>query len=234
MNWYLRELVGCSHSKDGGRNYAFLGADPSKRRIYIPLAPAAPAPGVERWYEELKKLKYEVEHSNDRLKTRFLCMLDAMENRRDDRVILWRMIAPDDKVHSPLGVTKKPWGKGGVDSQWLYDHIKTLQDVAAQPLGDGWMNQERFVLSFHKYLFETPAKPTLAGLREAHDSIVETRGMLYRWADQGLAGSSSMPVAYRAIKEFVHLGERSPGSVVRCLVTIDADPWVPWWQRKSE
>src|SRR5260370_34481443 len=82
VNWYLRELVGCSHSKDGGRNYAFLGADPSKRRIYIPLAPAAPAPVVERWYEELKKLKYEVEHSNDRLKTRFLCMLDAMENRR--------------------------------------------------------------------------------------------------------------------------------------------------------
>ena len=32
VNWYLRELVGCRHTKDG-RNYAFLGADPSKENL---------------------------------------------------------------------------------------------------------------------------------------------------------------------------------------------------------
>ena len=38
VNWYLRELVGCKVTNDG-RNYVFAGADPSKRKIYLPPAP---------------------------------------------------------------------------------------------------------------------------------------------------------------------------------------------------
>jgi hypothetical protein len=44
VNWHLRELVGCRHSKDG-RNYAFLGTDPKKRKIYLPVTPPAAGPG---------------------------------------------------------------------------------------------------------------------------------------------------------------------------------------------
>jgi hypothetical protein len=44
VNWYLRELVGCKNSKDGGRNYAFFGADPAKKKIYLPLLPPPPPP----------------------------------------------------------------------------------------------------------------------------------------------------------------------------------------------
>jgi hypothetical protein len=227
VNWYLRELVGCRHSKDG-RNYAFLGADKSKGKIYLPLAPPAPAPHVEPCYEKLKKLKYEVEHSNDPLKTRLLCMLDAMENRRDDRVIFWHDIAPDDNVVSPLGVIKaNPLEKRFIDAQWLYDHIKTWQDVDALPLSNG-ISSQSFVVSLHKFLCETMSPgtmpPLLIHLRGAHDSIVETHEMLYRWANVPLGGSSSMMVAYRAIQEFVRLGEGSQGSVLRCIVTTGAGP----------
>lgn len=220
VNWYLRELVGCRQSKDG-RNYAFAGADPTKRKIYLPIVAPPPVPHVDTWVDKLKKLKYEVEHSNDPQKMRFLCMLNAMENRRDDRVIFWTDIAPDDKVVSPLGVTKKQY-ISTVDSQWLYDNIKTWQDVARLPLGDG-TNSQQFVLSLHKFLFETAA-PSLETLRAASDAVATTHVMLERWADVGVGGSRSMPVAYRAIKDFVELGERSPGSVVSCIVTTGANP----------
>ena len=216
VNWYLRELVGCRHSKDG-RNYAFLGANSKRRKIYIPLVPPPPPPVPIPWPDKLKKLKYEVENSNDPQKQRFLCMLDAMENRRDDRVILWSDIAPDDAWVAPLGVERR-FGKGLIDSQWLFDHIKTWQDVAALPYGNGLPRSDTFVTSFHKFLFET-FSPSIDRLREANEDIVKTHVMLDRWANQSMGGSASMPASYRAIKEFVRLGERSQGSVVNCIVT---------------
>ena len=40
------------------------------------------------------------------------------------------------------------------------------------------------------------------------ENIVKTHVMLDRWANGSVGGSLLMPVAYRAIKEFVRLGER--------------------------
>lgn len=37
INWYLRELVGCKLTGPKGYNYSFRGADPAKRKIYIPM-----------------------------------------------------------------------------------------------------------------------------------------------------------------------------------------------------
>ena len=42
VNWYLRELVGRRHSRDGGRNYAFIGADPSCAKSIFPLCRRRP------------------------------------------------------------------------------------------------------------------------------------------------------------------------------------------------
>ena len=57
VNWYLRELVGCRHSRDGGRNYAFIGADPKLRKIYLPAVPPPPPPAPIPWPDKLKKLQ---------------------------------------------------------------------------------------------------------------------------------------------------------------------------------
>ena len=217
VNWYLRELVGCWHSRDG-RNYTFFQADPKKRKIYLPIAPPPPPPPAPiPWPEKLKKLKYEVEMSNDPQKERFLCMLKAMENRKDDRVIFWSDIAPDDKWVVPLGVEKR-FGTGLIDSQWLFEHIKTVKDVDTLPYGNGMPRSDTFVVSFHKFLFETAA-PSLNVLRDANAGIVKTHAMLDKWANVSMGGSSSMPVAYRAIKEFVRLEEKTQGSVFNCIVT---------------
>ena len=97
--------------------------------------------------------------------------------------------------------------------------------MAALPLGDGsGRDPRRFVLSLHKFLFET-ADGSLWALRAANASIVKTHVMLDRWANAGMAGSSSMPPAYRAIKEFVRLGEgSSAGTVVSCIMTTGSEP----------
>jgi hypothetical protein len=221
VNWYLRELVGCKHSKDGGRNFAFLGA--TKKKIYLPLLPAPPPPPKPvpiPWDEKLKKLKYEVEHSNDPQKARYLCMLEAMEKRKDDRVIFWGDVAPGDDTPAPFGVIKSK--RSLAEAQWLFENFKTWEDVANLPLGDG-TNPRQFVLSFHKYLFET-ADGSLETLRTANASIVRTHNMLDLWANQSMGGSSSMPTEYQAIKEFVKLGEGSAGSVVSCIVTTGSGP----------
>ena len=219
VNWYLRELVGCRHSIDGGRNYAFKGADPKLRKIYLPAVPPPPPPAPIPWPEKLKKLQYEVEHSNDPQKERFLCMLKAMENRRDDRVIFWSTIAPGPEWVAPLGVEGRGIGKALIDSQWLYNKIKTVRDVDTLPYGNGMPRSDTFVISFHKYLFETAA-PSIGILRAANAEIVKTHVMLDRWANQNMGGSSSMPTCYRAIKEFIRLQEKSDyPSVINCIVT---------------
>ena len=222
VNWYLRELVGCRHTKDK-YNYSFFGADKSKRKIYLPPAPLLPPQPVRiPWPEMLKKLKYEVEHSNDPNKSRFLCMLDAMENRRDDRVIIWDDIAPGKDTPAPYGVSISS-KRTLADAQWLAKTFKTWEDVAAiYPYGDG-TEPRRFVLSLHKVLFEA-GSGSLFELRQANAKIVETHVMLDKWANGSMGGSSSMPREYRAIKDFVQLGERSPGSVVSCIVTTGSEP----------
>lgn len=183
-----------------------------------------PQPGPVPWYEKLKKLKYEIEHVMmpfDPLKSRFLCMLEAMERRQDDRVIFWDDIAPGSATVAPLGVTRNP-SRSLADEQWLFDNFKTWQDVAAMyPYGNG-TDPRRFVLSLHKVLFE-PGDGSLSGLQWANAKIVETHVMLDRWANVCL-GWQFMPRPYRAIKEFVRLGEASDGSVVRCIVTTGSKP----------
>jgi hypothetical protein len=218
VNWYLQELVGCRHSKDGGRNYAFLGADPKRGKIYLPPVPPPPVPIP--WPDQLKKLRYEVEHSNDPQKERFLCMLNAMENKRDDRFIFWGDIAPGDEWVAPLGVERKnPLAKGFIDSQWLYEKIKTVQDVDNLPYGDGVPRGDTFVTQLHKYLFESPLAPSIDNLRAANAGMAKTHVMLERWATEPMGGSSSMPMTYRAIKKFIDLLEQSDGSVMKCIVT---------------
>jgi hypothetical protein len=213
VNWYLRELVGCRHSKDG-LNYAFFGADPKKRKIYLPVVPPPP-PAPVPCLDQLKKLKYEVEHSNDPQRDRFLCILDALVNNRDDRVILWPDVAPEDAVVRPLGVSSVV--KNLHDWQWLHDHIKTWQDLAAMPLGNGFPNLGTVVVSFKKYLCEG-FSPTIFYLRSASDMVANTHENLDRWSNVGMGGSLSMALHYQAIKEFVRLRENSPGSVASCFV----------------
>jgi hypothetical protein len=223
VNWYLRELVGCHHSKDG-RNFAFMGADPSKRKIYLPALPPPPPPPVPIPIppeDRLKKLRYEVEHSFDPQKPRFLCILDALINNGDDRTIFWSDVAPDDGVMPP-GVLKAM--KSIHDSHWLQDRVKSVQDIDRMPPGTG-MPDGSIVTSFRRYLLEG-FNPTIFHLRAGSDEIGRTHENLSRWANFPMGGSGGMPLRYKAMNDFVHRQEGIPGSVLSCVVTTGTK-WPP-------
>jgi hypothetical protein len=215
VNWYLHELVGCWYSKDGGRNYAFQGADRKKRMIYLPPTPIVTPAAILTWKDKLKRLKYEIEHTDDALRDRLLCILKALENGEDDRVIFWDDISPGPDTPTPLGV--RSGFRSLRDAQWLFDNFKTRADVAnLLPLGDG-SNPRRFVVSLSAYLFDAHNGAAWA-LRHANAAMADTHVMLERWSNFALGGSSSMPTEYRAIKEFVDDLEGDSGSVMSCVI----------------
>ena len=220
VNWYLRELVGCRHSKDG-RNFAFTGADPRKRKIYLPVLPPPPPPPIP-WQDHLKKLRYEVEHSFDPQRQRFLCILDALENNRDDRVIMWPDVAPDDTGVVPMGVEKVM--RSIHDPDWLFNRVRSVQDINNMPAGNG-MPADTIVTSFRKYLFEG-FSPTISFLRSGSDMMASTHENVDRWSNLSMGGSKAMPRAYQAIKDFVRQQESIPGSVFNCVITTGAK-WPP-------
>lgn len=221
VNWYLRELVGCRHTKDG-RNFAFIGADRSKGKIYLPVLPPPPPPPVPP-EDRLKKLKFEVEHSFDPQRSRFLCILDALLNNRDDRVIFWPDVAPDDTGVVPMGVEKTM--KSIHDPQLLFNQVKSVQDIDSMSAGNGMTVGDSIVTSFRKYLLEG-ANPTMFFLREGSDMIGRTHENLDRWANVSMGGSSGMPRPYQAMRDFVRKQESIPGSVFNCVITTGAK-WPP-------
>lgn len=217
INWYLRELVGCKHSKDGF-NYAFLGADSSKGRVYIPNLPP---PNVKKTFEEvLAELKMKVQATNDQRKNRMLCMIDKLEHRGDDRVIYWNQIAPDNNNAAPiLGVRRRDFtfSQSAVDPQWLFDHIKSVGDIDQQPTGNG-IEFGKFVTSLRKN-FTDPTDMDLDQFAWVHDQIVETHKALAQWNMWAQTGRNSFPREYRAIKNWVDQMEGNTDSVLSCVVT---------------
>ncbi len=221
VNYYLRELIGCVHSNDH-KNYSFMGADPKRAYIYIPLASAAPPPRKKTWQEVVIEIRLELDTSPNPRKPRLLCMLEKLEKGGDDRVIYWNHIAPNDQIVAPMWIERRGLGITPVDQQWLWDNIKTWQDVEKQPPGNG-MGFTKFVTSL-RLQFVDPITVNLFQLSDMHDRILKTRDMLEKWANVDVGGSSSMPTDYRAIKEWVRRVENNAASVTNCFITSGSTP----------
>lgn len=217
VNWYLRELVGCKQETPNGRNYVFRGADPRKRKIYIP-------PGyvtrVDATTEEqvVEHLKREAESSNDPRRPRFLCFLSKLQNGADDRVIFWDDVAPDPKIPAPAGVKRRSIGAPTVTTEWLFENIKSWEDVDRQPVRSMRVGFGKFVTSLRKALID-PDVATLIVFQSMHDAIIATHDNLEKWANWPGGGSSGMPRDYRAIKDWVRRQESDPKSVLNCVIT---------------
>jgi hypothetical protein len=221
VNWYLRELVGCKFSKDGGRNYMFQGADPAKATIYVPLVPQKIA-AKDEFKDVMERFKAAVEAMNHPRKTFLLCIIDKIMAGGDDRVILWTHIAPKQILgFANLKVRKRQLGDSSIDEQWLHDNIKTKNDVERQPFGAGFSGRFGFVTSMRKYVMEMFRywPDTLQG---TVNDIFETHNSLYTWgsldSDQG--GGEAMPQEYRAIRDWVMEKEGNPATVLSCVVSI--------------
>jgi len=221
VNWYLRELVGCKVSTDGGRNYSFRGADPAKGTIYLPLVQQKIEPKDE-FKDVMERFKKAVEEMNHPRKTFLLCIIEKLMAGGDDRVILWSHVLPKQILgFANLKVRTRALGDPAIDEQWLHTKIKSRVDVEIQPTQNGLTGRYGFVTSMHKYVTEVFRYWPLT-LQDTVNNIFETHNSLYVWGhldpDQG--GGDAMPSEYRAILDWVADKEADHKTVLSCVASI--------------
>jgi hypothetical protein len=148
---------------------------------------------------------------------RFLCWLDKLKQPNvDDRVITWRSIAPrtgPNPIIGPLDMTLDGRGLDPEKAEQLRTGIGSIWDVniAGPSLG---------IMTFLKSAIVVDAEMTdnpLESLRATHDSVQRAIDKLSAWSDFALGGSSSMPSAYVAIKDWIADRQRDPRSLYSCL-----------------
>lgn len=148
---------------------------------------------------------------------RFLCWLDKLKQPNvDDRVITWRSIAPrtgPNPIIGPLDMTTDGLGMDPQTAQQLRTSIGSMWDVnvAGPSLG---------IITFLKSAIVVNAELTaqpLENLRATHDSVLRASDKLSAWSDFEPGGSSSMPTAYVAIKNWIADRQRDPRSLYSCL-----------------
>ena len=172
--------------------------------------------------EVIDSLKKEIESSNNRRKNRLICMISKIEQGGDDRVIGWENIAPKNETPVPIGVRRRAVLSKGVDTLWLKNNIRSVDDVNAQHPSP-WPIKNEFVRSLKEYLLFTPSGANLFTLSSVHDDLADTPVMLELWANVAAnGGSSSMPPEYRALHAWARGVMNDKNSVLNCLKTSSA------------
>lgn len=204
----------------------FLKRPPAIKQPSTPAPPTKPAPGEEAANEKFKdvmrRFKVAVEAMNHPRKTFLLCIIDKIMRGGDDRVILWTHIAP----LNPLGFVRlklrvRTIEMPAVDVQWLWNNIKTKNDVELQPTGAGFSGRFFFVTSMKKYVMEI-FRYWPVTLQDTVNQIFETHNSLQAWSrlDPEQGGGHAMPRDYRAILDWVGEKERDPTTVLSCVTSI--------------
>ena len=204
----------------------FLKRPPAIKQLPTPVPPTKPVPAGEAANEKFKdvmrRFKLAVEAMNHPRKTFLLCIIDKIMRGGDDRVILWTHIAP----HNPLGFVRlklrvRTLEMPAVNVQWLWNNIKTKDDVERQPTGAGFSGRLAFVTSMRKYIMEIFRywPDTLQG---TVNQIFETHNSLQAWSslDTEQGGGHAMPRDYRAIFNWVAEKERDSTTVLSCVTSI--------------
>jgi len=148
---------------------------------------------------------------------RFLCWLDKLKQPNvDDRVLTWTSIAPrtgPNPIIGPLDVTVDGWGLDPEKAEQLRKSVGSIGDVN---IAGPWLGIMTFVKSAIVVDAEMTDSP-LVNLRALHDSVQRAIDKLTAWSDFAFGGSSSMPSAYVAMKDWIRDRQRDPRSLYSCL-----------------
>ena len=185
----------------------------------------APAPAFISWHEPLpasaqarydaavRSLTLKINTSLDPRAWRYHCWLAKLARGADDRLIPWAVICPPEGVRPP---TSAPCEfRRAVDQAALQSAIRSVSDVDAANKRLSFMIHLRpQILSNFELLSD---KFHLEALRDVHDQVQLTVDRLGEWANVAFGGSSSMPRAYRAIKDWIGQRQSDPNSLYSCI-----------------
>jgi hypothetical protein len=177
-----------------------------------------PANAAGRFTVALAELERQIAASGDPRTWRYLCWLAKLKAGGDDRVITWHRICPRTSgavgaayVVGPCDIT----AGSAVDQAQLEGAIHAIADVepANQRLQFITYMRSDILVS---YEFAEP-KLLLENFRSLHDEVVRALDNLDKWANSEMGGSSAMPPAYVALKDWIGSRQRDPSSVYSCL-----------------
>jgi hypothetical protein len=172
---------------------------------------------MHRFNEAVKALESTVSTTPDPRKRRHLCWLEKLKRPDvDDRVIGWSKICPKTSgaigaamVVGPCDLTQGM----PVDQAALERSIRSVNDVESAN------NSLQFVTHARSAIvaaYEMTSQP-LDSLRRMTDDTGRAIDKLSKWADAPTGGSSAMPTAYRAIKDWIMRRQKDTRSIYSCF-----------------
>jgi hypothetical protein len=200
------------------RERAAAGPQPPKPPAWVDTAAPLPADAEQRFRAALRALELKAQASTDARAWRYRCWLSKLKDGADDRVIKWHRICPRTSgaigaalIVGPCDIT----AGSAVDQAELQAAISSVQDVEAANRRLRLITHLRSDILFtHEMIGESLH---LESLRMLHDEVGLTVDKLGLWANNPMGGSSAMPRAYIAIKDWIARRQRDPSSVYSCM-----------------
>ncbi|HEY8094882.1 MAG TPA: hypothetical protein VIE65_02155 [Methylobacter sp.] len=185
----------------------------------VSVWPTDPLPPSEyyRFEAALKDLEIKARATQDPRKWRYLCWIEKLKKAdTDDRIIGWSKICPYISgaigaafIVGPCDLTQgKP-----VDQTALERSIHSVSDVEIANKSLQFISHMRSAIVVS---FEMTALP-LENLRSDTDNAGLAIEKLDKWANNPMGGSSAMPPAYRAIKDWIMNRQNDTKSLYSCL-----------------
>jgi hypothetical protein len=200
------------------RERAAASPVPPTPPAWVDTAAPLAADAEKRFHAALKALELKAQASTDARAWRYRCWLAKLKAGADDRVIKWHRICPRTSgaigaalIVGPCDITAGP----AVDQAELEAAITSVDDVEAANLRLRFMTHLRSDILFTQEMVGESVQ--LESLRMLHDEVSRAVGKLAIWANNPMGGSSAMPPAYVAIKDWIARRQRDLNSVYSCM-----------------
>jgi hypothetical protein len=200
------------------RERAAASPAPPTPPAWVDTAVPLPADAEKRFRAALVGLELKAQASTDARAWRYRCWLSKLKAGADDRVIKWHRICPRTSgaigaalIVGPCDITAGP----AVDQAELEAALTSVDDVGAANRRLRFMTHLRSDILFTQEMIGESVQ--LESLRRLHDEVSRAVSKLAIWANNPMGGSSAMPPAYIAIKDWIARRQRDPNSVYSCM-----------------
>ena len=178
-----------------------------------PLPPSE----FHRFEKAMQDLELKVSTTQDPRRWRYLCWIEKLKKPDvDDRIIKWSKICPKTSgaIGAAFAIGPCDLTKGTpVDQATLQRSIRLESDVEIANKSLQFIEHLRSAIVV---AFEMTSLP-LENLRSITDDAGLAVDNLDKWANAPLGGSSAMPPAYRAIKDWIMKRQNDPKSLYSCF-----------------
>lgn len=186
-----------------------------KTRVWYtePLPPSE----FHRFEKAIKDLESKVLTTQDPRRSRFLCWIEKLKKPDvDDRIIKWSKICPitSGAIGAAMLVGPCDLTQGTpVDQATLEKSILSVNDIEKANKFLGFITHMRSDIVVSHEMTSFP----LENFRTQTDQARLAIKKLNLWANNPMGGSSAMPYAYRAIKDWIIKQRNNPRSLYSCL-----------------